>query len=260
MTDTDKLDLAPPQPFRAELIRKRELAPGVCEFGFRVRDAEGNALPSFRFEAGQWVNLAIPGFVDEKGHPLKRAYSIASHPTGAPEFELAVTKVDDGPGSTFLHAMKPGETLDAIGPHGLFLRREHGPALFVGTGTGLTPLRSMFRSALAKGASKPMALIFGVRTESDIIYRDELLALEREHPNFKVYFTLSRGDSSWQGRHGYVQTHVAELYRNLAAGASVESQPHVYICGLQKMVSAVRDLLKGELGLPRTLIHSERYD
>jgi CDP-4-dehydro-6-deoxyglucose reductase, E3 len=245
------MEIVKPQAFKVRLASSRMLSSNVRELGFSAHASE-----SFAFEAGQWVNLLIPGLQDERGEPLKRAYSIASHPDGSSHFQLAVTKVDDGPGSGHLHTMEVGEELDALGPHGLFVRRESGPALFVGTGTGLTPLRSMFMDALTKGQTAPMTLLFGVRTEADILYRDELQELARKYPHFSVHFTLSQASDQWSGNRGYVQTHARSLYEAL----KTQGEPHVYICGLQKMVNAVRDLLKGDMGLPRQLIHSERYD
>lgn len=88
-------------------------------------------------------------------------------------------------------------------------------------------------------------------------YRDEFSGYEKEHAPFRFVPTLSQGSDAWTGSRGYVQLHVPTLYRELQARSSVP--PHVYICGLQKMVSAVRDILN-ELGLPRELVHSERYD
>jgi CDP-4-dehydro-6-deoxyglucose reductase, E3 len=245
------MEIAQPKAFKVRLSSSRMLTSNVRELGFSL----ASEAP-FQFEAGQWVNLLIPDHLDDRGEHLKRAYSIASHPNGSSQFQLAVTKVDAGPGSGHLHAMKLGDELDALGPHGLFVRREAGPALFVGTGTGLTPLRSMFMDALAKGRTEPMTLLFGVRTEDDILYREELLELSRKHPQFSVHFTLSQAEAGWPGNRGYVQTHVRPLYEAL----KVHGDPHVYICGLQKMVNAVRDLLKAEMGLPRQLVHSERYD
>jgi NADPH-dependent ferric siderophore reductase len=55
-----------------------------------------------------------------------------------------------------------------------------------------------------------------------------------------------------------VQTHVKELWNELATRG--EGPPHAYICGLQRMVAAVREVLKKELGIPRQQVHSERYD
>jgi hypothetical protein len=59
-------------------------------------------------------------------------------------------------------------------------------------------------------------------------------------------------------RRGYVQAHVRELWDKLAASSG--ATPHAYVCGLQRMVGSVRDLLRKEMGLAREQVHSERYD
>jgi CDP-4-dehydro-6-deoxyglucose reductase, E3 len=257
MSDTLPLEntLAPPAPFAAELVGIRTLSPSVKEFTLRKPGA-------FHFDAGQWVNLmlTVPGHGE-----LKRSYSIASAPQelGIGEFQLAITKVDGGPGSTYIHSLTPGATLQVVGPHGLFLHRHAGPSLFVGTGTGVTPLRSMFRDILRRTdiartrTQPPMWLLFGVRHEEDALYQEELRELTEKHPHFKVFYTLSQPKSASE-RTGYVQTHTRELYEALQRESGAE--PHVFICGLQKMINSVRDLLRKEMGLARQLVHSERYD
>lgn len=239
-----------PQEFAVRLTAVRELSPTVRELAFARIDGE-----PMHFEAGQWVNLVLP----VAGAELKRAYSIASPPRATPSFELAVTKVEGGPGSTFLHALEPGAELVAIGPQGFFTRAREGdtPALFVGTGTGVTPLRSMMLDAVARGHRGPLWLLFGVREEGDRLYRDELEALAAGHDQVRVEYTLSRPSEGWLGRRGYVQAHVAELWRELAAKGPA---PHAFICGLQPMVGGVREVLKAELAVPRQQVHSERYD
>jgi CDP-4-dehydro-6-deoxyglucose reductase, E3 len=238
----------PIETFTATVVSHRTLAPGVREVTFE-RDDGAPVV----FVAGQWMNLELA----EKVGELRRAYSIASPPDGTGRFELAVTRVEGGPGSTKLHSMDVGAKVSVTGPQGIFYRKERGPSLFVATGTGFTPLRSMLKDALAKGDDSPMRLIFGVRTPEDRIYVDELRALEEKHPNLRAFFTLSRPPAQgWDGRTGYVQTHVRELYEELARSG----RTNVYICGLQKMVSAVRDLLRKEMGLERQQVHSERYD
>lgn len=243
--------MPPPPTFEVRLARARMLAPGVRELSFdRVDGAP------FTFQAGQWVSLVLPL---EEG-AARRAYSIASPPDTSPGFEVAVTRVEGGPGSTFLHELPLGATLRVIGPQGFFTRpRGAGhPALFVGTGTGVTPLRSMIKDALASGETSPMTLLFGVRHEEDRLYLDELAELAAKHPNFRVLHTLSQPAADWQGLRGYVQTHVESLWRELVATGPVA--PHVYVCGLERMVGAVRDLLRKQLGVDRKQVHSERYD
>ena len=93
-----------------------------------------------------------------------------------------------------------------------------------------------------------LRLLFGARHEHDILYRDELDALMKKHPHFRVEPTLSRSEGHWSGKRGYVQAHARALYEELSQ--ATETPPHVYICGLERMVGTVRALLRKEMGLP----------
>lgn len=243
--------MPPPPTFDVRLVRAGMISPQVREMAFERVDGE-----RFDFQAGQWVSLVLPLAEGE----ARRAYSIASPPEGSPGFEVAITKVDGGPGSTFLHELPVGGTLRAIGPQGFFTRPKEArqPSLFVGTGTGVTPLRSMIKDALSAGDAAPMRLLFGVRFDADRLYREELQALEAKHSNFRALYTMSRPPPEWQGPTGYVQTHVEKLWRELEALNA--GPPHVYVCGLERMVGAVRDLLRKQMGVDRKQVHSERYD
>jgi ferredoxin-NADP reductase len=207
-------------------------------------EAEGGPI---RFAAGQWVNLHVP----TAAGPCKRAYSVASAP-GDELLELAVTRVEGGAASPTLHALEPGALLELDGPHGFFTREgavAEQPALFVATGTGLAPFRSMLRD---RRGPAPITLLFGCRSEADILWRDELEELARSGA-IRLEVTLSQGSPGWSGRRGYVQRHVPELAAALGA-------PHVFVCGLNRMVSEVRAVCKEQLGYDRRRIHSERYD
>lgn len=121
------------------------LAPNVRELTLERVDGE-----PFEFEAGQSISLVLPMPTGEG----RRAYSIASAPEGTPALSIAVTKVEGGPGSTFLHDLAHGSVVRAIGPQGFFTRARGLPSLFVGTGTGVTPLRSMIHDALRRGTTR----------------------------------------------------------------------------------------------------------
>lgn len=230
------------------VLQNQLLSPSVI--GLQLSCVDGQP---FRFIPGQWVNLHVAA----RGEVEKRPYSIASAPNpAAPStFELAVTLVEDGHVSSALHAMKPGDSAEMDGPYGFFTREEHAneDALLVGTGTGVAPLRSMLHAALAAPSGPQLTLLFGCRTQADLLYRSEIEALAQQHERFRFEPTLSRGDGAWQGRRGYVQTHLEELIPRLG-------RPHVYVCGLSNMVNAVRVVLKEKLGYHRKQIHTERYD
>lgn len=240
--------MSPPPSFDVRLVAARELAPSVRELTLERLDGP------IAFEPGQWINLRVP--VGDQ--VSKRAYSIASPPDGGASIALAVTRVEGGAVSGALHALPVGATLVAEGPTGFFTRAASAghASLFVGTGTGITPLRSMLLAAVAAGATEPLWLLLGVRHEEDALYVAELQAVADAHPNVRVHVTYSRprGDVPLSG---YVQQHVPRLVAELS---SVGSAPHVYVCGLERMVKAVRDVARKELGLDRRLVHSERYD
>jgi ferredoxin-NADP reductase len=248
--------------FDIRLQGARMLSPRVRELTFSRVDG----LP-LEFQAGQWISLVLPLAEGE----ARRSYSIASAPNvpnmpGAsrasshvPTFELAVTHVDSGPGSMYLHELREGSVLRAIGPSGFFTRpRQSHPSLFIGVGTGITPLRSMMLDALAAGDASPLWLIVGARHERDRLYIEEFQELASKHPQIRVEYTISRAADDWGGRTGYVQTHIEHLWHELSAKGS--GVPHAYICGLERMVSAVRDLLRKQMGVDRKHVHSERYD
>lgn len=258
-----------PPTFPVRLLSTRPLTASVRELVF---EREGAPL---LFEPGQWVSLRIPVGPGPED-VVKRSYSIASAPDGTGRFELAVTLVQGGPGSTALHALAPGAVLQATGPQGFFSRPPGLPSLFVATGTGVTPLRSMIRAVLTpdpspdipergagerraeeRGAREPMVLLLGVRHEADLLYRDELEQLARSHPDLRLHFCLSRPHAGWTGRVGYVQEHIPELWRQLLAH---DPQPHAFLCGLDRMVSAAREVLRKTLGAARQQVHSERFD
>jgi CDP-4-dehydro-6-deoxyglucose reductase, E3 len=229
----------------AHVVEARMLSPSVRSL--RLAPDDGPVS----FAAGQWIDLYVP---TERG-VQKRAYSIASAPDD-PALEVAVTLVSSGTASPALHALGTGGALAVDGPFGFFT---HDPALagtpclFVATGTGLSPLRSMLFAWRKRAQCAPITLLFGVRTQADILWGEELMGWAREIPEFSLAVTLSRPEAGWTGRVGYVQSHVAELARALG-------EPHVFICGLNRMVGAVRALCKEELGYDRRRIHSERYD
>lgn len=252
-----------PPTFEARLAKAQTLTPSVRELVFERVD--GAAMS---FVPGQWVSTTFvagegpalpPGLAADP--EMKRSYSIASAPDGSPRFEIAVTRVQGGPGSARLHALQPGAVLRFVGPQGFFTRpagTSEQPALMVATGTGVAPMRSMLRAAVSQGSRSNVWLLLGVRREEEILYEEEFRALARAHSFFRFEPTLSQPRGPWEGRRGYVQTHVRELWSELLARG--DGLPHAYVCGLERMVGSVRDLLRKEMGLPRQQVHSERYD
>lgn len=239
------------ETFEAKLVQSRAVTPRVKELVFERIDGA-----QFSFKSGQWVSLVLP-LRDERDRPIRRSYSIASVPGESSRFELLITRVDEGSASKWLHDAPVGTVLEVKGPQGVFSRElDAGPSLFVATGTGVAPFRGFVHDALKAERVEPLWVLFGVRTVDDALYLNEFRALEARHSHVKFLPTLSRADDAWKGRTGYVQKHVLELWNDL----KVHGEPHVYVCGVRKMLTEVRELLKTHAGVERRQLHLESYD
>ncbi len=238
----------PFQTYTARLVGSIALSEQTKHLEFEMQ-----ATSRFGFVAGQWLS-----FKHNKtdGEEITRAYSIASPPGDDDRFALCLNRVNDGYMSNHLCDMQPGDELRCQGPFGDFiLRPPMRDTLFIATGTGVAPFRSMLQWLLtdeSRHQDRDLWLVFGNRTEKDIYYHQEFLHLADAHENFHYRPTLSRGADNWAGLRGYVQEHVPEI-------AGGRTDMHAYVCGLDKMVKANRDLLKG-LGWDRKSILYEKYD
>ncbi|MCL5743092.1 MAG: FAD-binding oxidoreductase [Acidobacteria bacterium] len=231
------------QEYYAKLIASRDLAPEVRHFVFEVAGTD-----RVSFAPGQFVS------VTEKigGREVTRAYSIASPPDGR-RIELCLNRVAAGLISPHLFGLHPGDSVRVSAPLGHFVPREPlRDSVFVATGTGIAPIRSMLHHILAHGAERRLTLLFGARYPSGLLYRQEFEALARQHENFLFLPTLSRPDKSWGGRSGHVQEHL-----DVALSGSLDND--VYLCGLRAMVDDVRTVLKRK-GFDRNRIIYEKYD
>src|SRR5258708_33657051 len=95
----------------------------------------------FGFVSGQWLSFKQ---VKPDGEELTRAYSIASPPGEDPRFALCLNRVQDGFMSNFLCDMQAGDEIHCQGPFGDFiLRPPLRDTIFIATGTGISPFRSM---------------------------------------------------------------------------------------------------------------------
>src|SRR5215468_9740257 len=172
--------MAPFQTFTTHLTRSTALSELTKHLEFEM-----NGVPRFSFGAGQWLSFKT-NMPD--GEEITRAYSIASPPTNDNRFALCLNRVQDGFMSNFLCDMKEGEEISCQGPFGDFiLRPPMRDTIFIATGTGIAPFRSMLHWLLAdalRHEGRQLYLLFGSRTEQDIYYHQEFLQLAHEHGNF----------------------------------------------------------------------------
>jgi ferredoxin-NADP reductase len=226
-------------------------------------------LESFDFQPGQFVSAVA---VDPAGKQQTRAYSIASAPR-ANQFDMCVNRVEGGFFSNLLCDLEVGQSIQVHGPHGLFLLRAPlTDSIFIATGTGIAPMRSFVEHLFPddgedRSQGRRIWLVYGTRHESEIYYEEYFEQVAACRPNFFYFKTLSRAQDDWEGDRGYVQELVQRIAEEHARQGAQDPRPigesiysiHAYICGLNEMVAANRDCLKG-LGWERKQIIFERYD
>ena len=236
----------PLEPVKTRLEKIFHLTSTVRTFRFRF--PEGQWKP---FKAGQFCMVHVPDPSQESGFK-KRAYSVCSAPFETGYIDLCVKLVEGGHATNWFWTLKEGDEVTISMPYGGFLLQEpvdYDP-IFIATGTGLTPLRSMIKTLLKDGCQKQITLIFGVRHENEILYEEEFRALEKAHSNFRFLPTISR-PKEWKGDAGYVQDQLKKYVKT-------PQGKHIYLCGLVPMINAV-EAAAAEIGFDKKQVHFEKY-
>lgn len=242
-----KLHSMPEFVHTAEIVKMIPESESVKRFILKPQTANPIA-----FKAGQFIVISFPTI--DHMFPY-RSYSIASSPHQS-HIEICVVLKPDGAATPELFAMQPGDKLEFTAPLGSFVLPEdlHEKELFlICTGTGIAPFRSMIQDIVERSVPiKKITLIFGCRTQQDLLYRKEWEALEKTMPQFSYIPALSR--ESWDGLQGYV--HQAYLNK-----PELMHNPNAlfYICGWTQMVKEAKNNLK-QMGYKRNQIKFELYD
>lgn len=224
----------------------------VADFGNETRQFDLAFAPGLAmdFIPGQFVAVLCP----KEGKIIRRAYSIASAPEENRHLELIIKRVEGGAVTAWFWGLKAGDAFRVHGPFGKFILPEpvDFDPVFVATGTGIAPFRSMIRHLLAAGFQRRITLLFGARYETMIPYHAEWLDLAARHPQFTYIPTLSRPTAAWKGETGYVQTKIEQFVSN-------PEGRRIYICGLNEMIQAVQEAAIRQ-GFPEEHITFEKYD
>jgi len=129
-------------------------------------------------------------------YQAERSYSIASAPHSQTGLELVIERLDDGEVSPFFHDVaEVGDDIElrgTIGGHFVWEVADGGPLLLLGSGSGVVPLMSMIRDRASRHSRVPMVLLFSARTFGDVLFRDELLALDARRDGFNLALALTR--------------------------------------------------------------------
>ena len=212
----------------AELLNIEDLTSTVEKFTFSM---------DLDFKAGQYVTFAIP--IGDK--ITQRSYSLASSPSDN-VLEIIVKKVGDGAGTSFLWSMNVGDTVEMVGALGAFTIKDTSQDIvFISTGTGMAPFRSMIDELKANSYSGKIIMLTGYRTEDEELCKEEFLDVDYHCIISQPLTDIEKGR---------VQI-LIEKY------VPFDFKGDFYLCGLSVMIEETKSFLEAK-GFSK--IHYEKYD
>jgi 3-ketosteroid 9alpha-monooxygenase subunit B len=230
-----------PEPARLRVVRVIAETADACSIEFEV---DGSDADRFAYRPGQFLTVRIPS---DRCGSVARCYSLSSSPHTDPRPKVTVKRTGGGYGSNWLcDTVATGDELVALPPAGVFTPRSlDDDLLLFAAGSGITPVISIVKSALAAGSGR-VVLAYANRDDGSVIFADELATLARRHPE------------------RFVVLHWLESLQGLptAAGLAALAAPYVgfeaFVCGPKPFMAAARDALTA-LDVPKGRVKLERF-
>lgn len=219
--------------FNTTLIEKKQLTIDIILLKFALISGE-----QLEFSAGQYMIFKFNG--------LSRLYSIFSSSNIKNYFELLVKIMPGGKATTSLNNLKVGDNTVFQGPAGAFIfKKNDKDKIFLATGTGFSPVRSMIISNLVN-LGPNFYLFWGLPYFSEVCLMDELIQLTTRFPNFNFSICLSREKDlnmiSETQRKFFLLGRVNIGLEKLIKQKTTDNFDY-YICGSKIVVESLRELL-----------------
>lgn len=218
---------------------------------FKLTTPDHSDLP-FTYVAGQFMTLTVA--ID--GKPIKRAYTIASHPCDKKALEVTIKREEYGLVSRYLHdVIHEGDMIELEAAYGnLTFSGVNGDGIvLIGGGVGITPLMSVLRCLIACGMKSEIHLLYACKSLTEFVYRDELKLLQERNPNLKLTVAVDKLDGEYPGAFEGRLTK-----EKITAAVPNISKFRVHLCGPPGMMQAMRSVLS-DLKVPDEQIKTEAF-
>lgn len=239
--------------FQSRLISKKQLAPHIYVFRF-----SRESVPDFTFQAGQYVIFHVP---QADSSTARRLYSIASAPSAAEAVDFVIEILPNGVGSRYLEQLTPGSVVTIQGPAGLFtLKETNTDIIFLATGTGIAPIRSMIHSFDISSFKFQVSLFWGLKYFKDTYFLDEFTDLAETHENVSLTICLSQEqnlDMVTPEKRSYFQ--LGRMTNTI--DEIINKNPNkgsFYLCGGRHVVENIKNHLLTN-GISKDRLHFEKF-
>ncbi|MBK1878744.1 NADH:ubiquinone reductase (Na(+)-transporting) subunit F [Pelagicoccus mobilis] len=202
--------------------------------------------------ANVWKQQNLLELYSTNPQRCRRNYSLASNPKSDSQLRFNVRiatpprgqECSAGAGSTYIHSLKPGDSVTAIGPFGDFhIKETQKEMIYLGGGAGMAPLRSHISSLLeTRNSGRKISFWYGARSKQEMFYQDYFEKLAKENDNFRFTFALSepQPEDDWNGDTGFIHEVLAAKYLD---GHDTLAEVEFYLCGPPQMLQAASKML-----------------
>ncbi len=198
-------------------------------------------LDEFSFTPGQYLTLRA----DIAGEDVRRSYSICSSTCHADRLEVGIKQVVGGLFSNYAMDLKPGEKLAVMPPQGRFTAEIGGRHryLLIAAGSGITPCLSIAKSVLANEPDSQVELLYGNRTTSSVMFREDLDDLKDQYiERFVLTHALSAERQDTELLNGRLTTDKIKQLIN-ADLLHPDKCDRIYLCGPEEMIEQCKQAL-----------------
>ncbi len=219
-------------------------------FTFVPNPKKGTESLAF-FKAGAYLSISL----DVDGMKITRPYSISSSPREALEgrYVLTIKRVPGGIGSNYmLDNFKVGDEVELSAPLGEFVYlpiRDGRTVIGVAGGSGITPFHSFAKAIVDGDEDFNLILLYGSRTEKDILFKDDFDELEKQSDQVRVVHVLSDEEKAGY-EHGFVTADLIKKY------APIDENYSIFMCGPAGMYNFLDEQIK-TLNLERKWVRHE---
>lgn len=211
------------------------------------------------YRPGQFLTILLPQ--DDK--KIRRSYSMSSSPYTDVSLAITIKRVPGGFASNhLLDSVKPGDILETMEPIGNFFPKQADDqtrqVVFIGAGSGITPLFSILKSILMVEPESEVFLLYGSRDERNIIFKDKIDALKSKYKErFNLVHSLSQPSFEWNGETGRLnKTHILKIMESMPSLNKKTAE--YFICGPEDMMEEAHRALS-ILAVPDQLIRKESF-
>ena len=206
------------------------------------------------FQPGQYAAIS---FEHRTKRSPARCFSIVSSPTDQDilQFSMRVR----GHFTTALSNLQKDDIVNVTGPFGGFVfdATRDVKAVLIAGGIGITPMISIMKYLAKLNASNNIVLLYGCQNQEDIPFKEDLLSIERQHPNLHSEFVIGKGPIDQLPAKNAATGSISADLMDRVVGADYSTQKF-FICGPPGFMKAMSDIVINK-GVAKDRIMTEAF-